>query len=118
MGTGMVSILLNILPYQNVGLYRLSVVFYCLNIAIFGVTLGIYVCRNVLWPEILPIMIRDPVISLFIATIPIGFATLIDMFVLVCVPIWGDWAKQMAWGMWWIDVVFGVMSCFCLPFVM
>lgn len=46
-----------------------------------------------------------------------GLATIINMIVLVCVPSWGNGAVQLAWALWWIDVVLSVATCFYLPFV-
>jgi tellurite resistance protein TehA-like permease len=37
-----------------------------------------------------------------------GFATIIEMFIFVCVPAWGDWAPYFAFAMWIIDAIFAV----------
>ena len=34
-----------------------------------------------------------------------GFATLVNMWVHVCVPAWGDWAATVAWVLWMVDGV-------------
>lgn len=46
-----------------------------------------------------------------------GLATIINMIVFVCVPIWGDWAANLAWALWWVDVVLSVGTNFYLPFL-
>lgn len=46
-----------------------------------------------------------------------GLATIINMIVFVCVPVWGSWATSLAWTLWWIDAVISVMTCFYLPFI-
>lgn len=63
-------------------------------------------------------MVRHPVQSLFLGTAPMGFATIVNMFVLVCVPKWGGVSANVAWGMWWVDVLASVTCCFGLPFMM
>lgn len=29
-------------------------------------------------------------------------ATIINMTVLICVPVWGNWAAYLAWALWWV----------------
>ena len=47
-----------------------------------------------------------------------ALATIINMIVFVCVPAWGNWAAQLAWALWWIDVVLATSTCVYLPFVL
>ncbi|KAJ5396418.1 hypothetical protein N7509_004531 [Penicillium cosmopolitanum] len=79
MGTGIVSVLLNSVPFHTRVLYYLSIVFYILNAGIFVLALATSILRYTLYPEIWPVMIQDPTNSLFLATVPMGFATLIEM---------------------------------------
>jgi tellurite resistance protein TehA-like permease len=64
------------------------------------------------------LMLCHPVQSLFLGTLPISFATLVNMFVAVCVPSWGGRTVYVAWGMWWVDVGISVLCCLGLPFQM
>ncbi|KAF2136398.1 uncharacterized protein K452DRAFT_237601 [Aplosporella prunicola CBS 121167] len=105
MGTGIVSILFKIMPYNGAWLYYLSLIFFCLNILLFGLALLTSVLRYTLYPEIWGVMIRDPNNSLFLGTLPMGFATIVEMWVFVCVPVWGDWARTVAWVLWMVDTV-------------
>ena len=118
MGTGVVSILLHNLPYNARWLYWCSIVFFVLNIVLFATFTSLSIVRYTVYPEIWSAMIRHPTQSLFLGTIPMGFATIVNMFVAVCVPAWGSWAVTMAWTMWWIDVVLSITTCFYLPFLM
>lgn len=117
MGTGIASILLHNLPYNGVWLYWLSVIIFCLNIVLFITFLAISVLRYIMFPGLFMFMIRHPVQSLFLGTLPMGLSTIINMIVFVCVPAWGQPAITLAWTLWWIDVVISVASCFWLPFV-
>ncbi|KAB2571223.1 Sulfite efflux pump SSU1 [Lasiodiplodia theobromae] len=105
MGTGIVANLLEGMPYNGAWLYWLSIVFFVLNTILFTLALATSIVRYTLYPEIWGVMIRDPINSLFLGTIPMGFATLIEMWVLVCVPAWGPWAATFAWVLWMIDTV-------------
>lgn len=118
MGTGIVSILLNTLPYNGNWLYWISVVIFAFNVLLFGVFLLVSIMRYVLYPEIFPVMVKHPTQSLFLGTFPMGLATIINMICFVCVPVWGPWASYLAWGLWMADAVISVMTCLALPFIM
>ena len=118
MGTGVVSILLHNLPYNGAWLYWISVVFFALNVLLFVVFLFISIIRYTLYPRIWTAMVRHPTQSLFLGTFPMGFATIVNMVVFVCVPAWGEPFVKLAWVLWWIDVILAVAVCFYLPFVM
>ncbi|KAF3762647.1 hypothetical protein M406DRAFT_46308 [Cryphonectria parasitica EP155] len=105
MGTGVVSLLLITIPFQATWLYWLSVIFFVLNIIIFATALIISILRYVVYPEIWTVMIRDPTNSLFLGTIPMGFATLVESWYVLCCPYWGHWSVILAWVAWMIDSV-------------
>ncbi|KAE8152080.1 voltage-dependent anion channel [Aspergillus avenaceus] len=117
MGTGIVSILLNTLPYNGIWLYWISVVIFAFNVLLFASFLLITAIRYLLFPDIFSVMITHPAQSLFLGTFPMGLATIINMICFVCVPAWGEWASYLAWGLWIADAVISVMTCFTLPFI-
>ncbi|GAQ46428.1 hypothetical protein AtubIFM56815_004434 [Aspergillus tubingensis] len=118
MGTGIVSILLNTLPYNGQWLYWISVVLFAFNVLLFTIGCIITFLRYTLYPEIFFAMIKHPVQSMFIGTFPMGFATIINMFCFVCVPAWGDWTRNFAWGLWIFDAIFSVITALSLPFLL
>lgn len=118
MGTGVVSILLIQIPWQADWLYWLSVIFFGLNAILFALAFGISILRYTVWPEIWGVMIQDPTNSLFLGTIPMGFATLVDAWVFLCCPYWGEWATTFAWVCWMIDSVVAVAVTVSLPFLL
>jgi tellurite resistance protein TehA-like permease len=118
MGTGIVAVLMNSVPFQTPVLYYLSIVFFLLNVVIFSLALITSILRYTLYPEIWRVMIQDPTNSLFLATIPMGFATLIEMWVFICVPRWGPWATSVAWALWMADVVAAASVTLSLSFIL
>jgi len=46
-----------------------------------------------------------------------GLATIINMIVFVCVPVWGNWAAQLAWALWWVDIALALSTNVYLPFL-
>ncbi|KAF2116107.1 sulfite transporter Ssu2 [Lophiotrema nucula] len=105
MGTGIVSLLFITIPFKADWLYWLAVVFFCLNTLLFFSALLVSILRYSLYPEIWTVMIQDSTNSLFLGTIPMGFATLVESWVFLCVPYWGPWAVKVAWICWMIDCV-------------
>lgn len=116
MGTGIVAILLGSIPFQARWLYYLSIVFFILNTMLFFLGFVISILRYTLYPEIWRVMIQDPVNSLFLGCIPMGFATLIRMWIIVCVPAWGTWAVTFAWILWMVDAIASVAVTTLLSF--
>ena len=122
MGTGIVSeLLINItlaFPTQHAWLYWTSAAFFILNTILFTLAFGVSLLRYTLYPEIWGVMIRDPTNSLFLGTIPMGFATLVSAWTSLCVPYWGHWSVLAAWVAWMLDVVVAVAVTVALPFLL
>jgi tellurite resistance protein TehA-like permease len=118
MSTGVVSILLHQLPYNGNWLQIISVIFFVLNICLFVVFSIISILRYTMYPELILAVIRHPHQSLFLATFPVGLATIINMIVFVCVPVWGHGMAILAWVLWWIDSAIALAICFHMTWVM
>lgn len=122
MGTGIVGILFHALstlyPSCSTPLNILSIIFFVLNVVLFSAIFLISVLRYTLYPATWTLMLQHPVQSLFLGTLPMGFATLINLFVAICVPAWGGRTPYVAWALWWIDVVVSIACCLWLPFQM
>lgn len=108
MGTGVVSTILISIPWRASWLYYLSIIFFVLNVALFSLAFTASVLRYTIWPEIWGVMIRDPTNSLYLGTIPMGFATIVSMWILVCVPAWGQWSVWVGWALWILDSIVAV----------
>ena len=118
MSTGVISILLHQLPYNRHWLRVISVIFFVLNLVLFLLFTFLSCLRYVLYPRIFPAVLRHPHQSLFLATFPVGLATLINMTIIVCAPAWGHGLATFAWVLWWIDGLMALAACFHLTFVM
>ncbi|UZP44758.1 hypothetical protein NXS19_012570 [Fusarium pseudograminearum] len=115
MGTGITSILLHNLPYQGRWLFYISVIIFCLNIAIFTLFSCISIVRYTYFRGIWSSTLRHPGQAVFLGTIPVGLATIINMIVFVCVPTWGDKVAHLAWALWWIDIVMAISCNLYIP---
>lgn len=109
MGTGIVAVILRSVPWQGSWLHWLSIIVFAFNTVLFFLAVAISVLRYSIWPEIWKVMIEDPNNSLFLGTVPMGFATLINMWVQVCVSAWGVWAAYFAFAIWVLDCIVAVV---------
>ena len=94
MGTGVVSTLLNQLPYNSHWLYWLSVTIFALNVTLWCTFFLISLLRYIIYPEQWSSNIRNVEQAVFIATCPTGLSTIINMVIYVCVPAWGIGAAR------------------------
>ena len=118
MSTGVLSILLHQLPYNGDGLQVISTIVFVFNLILFLLFTALSCIRYTLYPELFARALQHPHQSLFMATFPVGMATLINMTVLVCVPVWGQGVAIFAWVLWWIVSVLALTACFHLTYVM
>jgi hypothetical protein len=118
MGTGIVSLLLIGIPFQADWLYWLSVMFFGLNTVLFSLALTTSFLRYTLYPEIWTVMIADSTNSLFLGTVPMGFATLVESWIVLCCPYWGPWSVTFAWVCWMVDAVVAAAVTVSLPFLL
>lgn len=118
MGTGITAILLHNLPFQFPGLRYIAIAIFILNIALFVLFLTISLVRYTLFPEKFKQMLAHPAHSMMLGTFPMGFATIVNLTVFICVPMWGDWVATVAWIMWWVDAVVSIFTCYYVPFVL
>ena len=118
MSTGALSIVIHQMPYHARWLNIISTVLFILNLALFLLFTFLSALRYLMHPESFPAVLRHGHQSLFLATFPVGLATLINMTVLVCTPVWGQGMAILAWALWWLDSVLAAVTCFHLTWVM
>ncbi|CAK9785975.1 hypothetical protein CC85DRAFT_302467 [Cutaneotrichosporon oleaginosum] len=109
MGTGITSILLHNFPYRARWLEMLGTIVFVLNVAVFVLLLGATIARYSLWP-VWRTVARHKVAGMFWGCFPMGFATIVNMVCLVCVPAWGARWAYTAYAMWWADVLVSLAS--------
>ena len=118
MGTGIVSILLHILPYNGYWLQWIAKIIFAVNVFLFVAGCILSIIRYSLYPHTFKAVISHPVQSMFLGTFPMGLSTIIDMICFVCIPAWGPWAGHLAWALWIIDTVISIVCALSLPFLL
>ena len=118
MGTGVVSTLFFAIPFHSAATYYLAIVFFMLNLVLFGAAAAVSLVRYLAYPEIWHVMVHDPKNSLFLGCVPMGFATLVEMLVFVAVPAWGGPWPYVAWALWIADAAAAAAVAVALGFVL
>lgn len=117
MGTGIISVLLESLPYRLHGLHAIALVFFGINLALFALFIAFTALRFVLWPPLLVRTLIDPVSSMYLGALSMGFTTLINMCVIGFISDSRSHSFAIfVWVLWWINAVFSIIILILVPF--
>ena len=114
MNTGILAILMHLLPYQFHGLPVLSTIMYLIQITVFVIACSMTILRWTLYPEGAQ---RKAASSLdeiaFLGAAPIAFLTLAALTgIIVSNASWGGHAWSLvAYVMWWIGIMWMLVTC-------
>mgnify|MGYP001772475452 FL=1 len=114
MGTGIVAIDLHNSPYHFPYMIPITKFIWELNIVFFAVISLLFIARWVFFFEGAKKMLHHPVQSMFIGAIPMGFATIVNGFILFD----GNLYAHLDYYLWWIDAILAIISGFLVPFYM
>lgn len=118
MGTGVVALILPQVPGVGPSLRPIGEGLWLFNIGLFLFFSMLYSARWIMfWHEAKRIFSHNTV-SMFIGTIPMGLATIINGFLLFGVPRWGSGMIAVAQLLWWIDVALSLGCGVLLPYFM
>jgi tellurite resistance protein TehA-like permease len=118
MGTGIVAVLFKSIPFEHQVFQYAAITFFILNTILFTLATLVSIARYTIWPQIAVVMIQDPNNSLFVACFSMSLATLINSWMLICVPIWGEWARTVALAAWIFDTLIAVATTLILPMML
>jgi len=114
MGTGIVAIDLHNSPYHFPYMIPITQFIWELNIVFFAVISLLFISRWIFFFEGAKKMLHHPVQSMFIGAIPMGFATIVNGFIL----FYGNTYAHLDYYLWWIDALLAIISGFLVPFYM
>ncbi|KAI8878229.1 tellurite resistance protein-like permease [Backusella circina FSU 941] len=115
MGTGILSILLENFPFQFNGLHTIAIVVFLINVVLYTLFTLMIVARSIIFPYTVRLMFNHPSQSLFIGAIPMGFTTIVS-FTVVGLTQHFDWAIELAFVLWIIDLFLSMFSCIVVPY--
>ncbi|KAK2461165.1 hypothetical protein APHAL10511_006692 [Amanita phalloides] len=115
MGTGGISILLDVFPYgQGLPMKVLSLVLFFLNLSLFVIFTAWAITRYYLHPEDWMDLMNHPTLSLFWGCYPMSFTTIMNVAINVLHGYFSFGGKGFLysiWILWWINVA--VSSAYC-----
>ena len=118
MGTGILALALPQVPGAGATLHSIGEGLWLFNIALFTLFSVLYAARWILfWNEAKRIFSHS-LVSMFIGTIPMGLATIINGIIYYGIPRWGDNMITLAHSLWWIDVSMSLACGVLIPFFM
>uniref|UniRef100_UPI0031BA3C4E TDT family transporter n=2 Tax=Xanthomonas campestris TaxID=339 RepID=UPI0031BA3C4E len=118
MGTGILSLVLGQLPWPVPGAALLGAGLWLCNIGLFVVFSALYLARWALYPHEARRILAHPTASMFLGTIPMGLATLINGLLLYGLPRWGAAVIPLATALWWMDAAMALACGVLVPYLM
>ncbi|UYF71672.1 TDT family transporter [Acinetobacter ursingii] len=118
MGTGVVALILAHFPFASSLFYRLGMMLWIFNSALFIVFSVLYLARWFFYPEEAKQILSHPTMSLFLGAIPMALATVLNGFLSYGVPLFGELAVLIALKLWYLDVLLAIVVGWVVPFCM
>lgn len=118
MGTGVVALIVSEFPMLKALTWQLGTGLWYFNILLFVLFSVLYGLRWAFYPHEAKQIFQHPNMSLFLGTIPMALATILNGFLKYGQPIYGDTAVQIAQTLWYADVVLALLVAWAVPFAM
>ena len=119
MGTGVVALIISEFPMIKALTWQLGTGLWYFNILLFVLFISVlYGLRWAFYPHEAKQIFQHPSMSLFLGTIPMALATILNGFLKYGQPIYGDTAVQIAQTLWYADVVLALLVAWAVPFAM
>ncbi|WEI03049.1 TDT family transporter [Acinetobacter johnsonii] len=118
MGTGVVALIVSEFPMLKAFTWQLGTGLWYFNILLFVLFSVLYGLRWAFYPHEANQIFQHPSMSLFLGTIPMALATVLNGFLKYGQPIYGDTAVQIAQTLWYADVVLALLVAWAVPFAM
>ncbi|MEX3856444.1 TDT family transporter [Paraburkholderia sp. BR10923] len=118
MGTGVVYLVLAALPGASSARTALAQMLWVADITLFALFSLMFAARFVLYGETIRPLLNHPVQSLFLGTIPMGLAPIINGIVVFGGTHYGQAASQLALNLWIFDAVLAVLVAIGVPYLM
>jgi len=118
MGTGILALALPQIPGAGPALRAAGEGLWFANIVLFALFSALYAARWVLYGREARRIFGHRVVSMFLGTIPMGLATIINGFLAFGAPRWGWPAVAAAQALWWLDVAMSLSCGVFIPYLM
>ncbi|OAN63546.1 TDT family transporter [Sphingomonas sp. TDK1] len=118
MGTGILALALPQIPGWGVMLRPVGEVLWLFNIGLFALFAGLYGARWILFGQEARRIFGHNTVSMFIGTIPMGLATIINGCLAFGIGRFGQGIVGVAELLWWVDVAMALSCGVVIPYLM
>jgi len=118
MGTGVVALIVSAFPMLKAFTWQLGTGLWYFNILLFVLFSVLYGLHWAFYPHEAKQIFQHPSMSLFLGTIPMALATILNGFLKYGQPIYGDTAVQIAQTLWYANIVLALLVAWAVPFAM
>ena len=115
MGTGIVYLVLQQLPFAFAGQHLLAQTLWCLDSLLFAAFTALFLARLTRFPETINPMLNHPVQSMFLGTIPMGLIPIINGMSIFGPALFGSHALPLALTMWYLDAALAMVVACLVP---
>lgn len=116
MGTGAVYLVLNALPIALPAKTAVAEFLWYVDIVLYAFFLAMFVGRAVLFSETIRPLLHHPLQSMFLGTVPMGLAPIVNGVVVFAGARYGASAYSVALGLWIFDAVLSVVIAIGVPY--
>ena len=118
MGTGILALALPQVPYLGPSLKPVGEALWFLNIALFALFSALYAARWAMFGHEARRIFGHNTVSMFIGTIPMGLATIINGCLVFGIGRFGAGIVDLTQVLWWMDVAMSVACGVLIPYLM
>lgn len=118
MGTGILALALPQVPGIGASLYGVGEALWYFNIALFVLFAGLYAARWAMFGHEARLIFGHNTVSMFIGTIPMGLATIVNGCLAFGVPRYGPGMIAVAEILWWVDAAMALACGVAIPYLM
>ena len=118
MGTGILALALPQVPGIGASLHPVGEALWYFNIALFTLFAGLYTARWTMFGHEARRVFGHNTVSMFIGTIPMGLATIINGCLAFGLPRFGASIIPVAETLWWMDIAMSLACGVAIPYLM
>lgn len=118
MGTGILALVLPQIPGAGPMLAPVGAMLWLFNIALFALFSGLYAARWIFFGHEARRIFGHNSVSMFVGTIPMGLATIVNGCVAFGLPRFGAGVLPVAEALWWLDVAMALLCGVVIPYFM
>jgi C4-dicarboxylate transporter/malic acid transport protein len=118
MGNGIVFLVLASLPVHLPGQRALAESLWAIDIVAYLAFAAMFAARWIFYPETIKPLLHHPLQSMFLGTLPMGLAPIINGIVLFAGPSYGAAAHSLAFALWCFDAALAVAVAIGVPYLM